>query len=155
LEDIFFWKNNIISLNVRLFHKYNIPKILSFSDASDVACVFFLDGTTAVCHRMWKECESVKSSTWRELKAIHFCLLSFRALIAGSCVKWHADNQGAVRILDVGSPKQDLHAIAIDIFTFCKVNNVSLLPEWVPRDVNVCADEISRMIDYDDWTTTR
>ena len=32
---------------------------------------------------------------------------------------------------------------------------MTLLPEWVPRDVNVLADEISKTVDYDDWTTTR
>ena len=105
LEEIFFWKNNIASLNSRSLSQYNVPKFIYFSDASNVACGGFLDGNSAVCHRMWNESECVKSSTWRELKAIHFCLISFHQLIAGSSVKWHADNQAAVRILEVGSSK--------------------------------------------------
>lgn len=127
---------------------------LSFSDASNAACGGFLFGSGAVCHRMWNENEQVHSSTWRELKAIHCCLLSFRPMIADSLIKWHTDNQAAARILLIGSPNRDLHAIAIDIFTFCKNNNVRLIPEWVSRDLNVHADEISKMIDFDDWKTT-
>ena len=25
---------------------------------------------------------------------------------------------------------------------------------WVPRDANVIADEVSKFVDYDDWTTS-
>jgi len=36
----------------------------------------------------------------------------------------------------------------------CQNNHTRLIPEWVPRDLNVCADNISKTIDYDDWSTT-
>jgi hypothetical protein len=75
-------------------------------------------------------------------------MLSFRALIDGYSVKWHSDNQAAI-------PKPELHAIAVDIFIFCKRNDVSLLPEWISREWNTRADVISKAVDYDDWVTTR
>jgi len=90
----------------------------------------------------------------RELKAIHFALTSFKTLVQGKSVKWHSDNQGAVRIVAVGSPHPELHSIALDIFYFCRTNNVILVPQWVPRELNVSADEISKIVDYDDWYTT-
>jgi len=109
LAEIFFWKNNVINLNLKRLVDYSIPMILSYSDASNVACGAFIDGTNAVCHRMWSESEARKSSTWRELKAIHFSLLAFRSLISDKSIKWHSDSQAAVRILEVGSPKSELH----------------------------------------------
>ena len=47
-----------------------------------------------------------------------------------------------------------MHSIALDIFDFCRTNNVILVPQWVPRELNVSADEISKIVDYDDWYTT-
>jgi len=46
-------------------------------------------------------CEAAKSSTRRELKAVHFALTSLKQLVEGKSVKWHSDNQGAVRIVDI------------------------------------------------------
>ena len=118
LSEIFFWKNNIVSLNSRAILPYKVPRLISYSDASNVACGAFLVGTEEVSHRMWNAREVAKSSRWRELKAIHFALTSFKALVEGKRVKWHSDNQGAVRIVDIGSPNAELHCIAIDIFDF-------------------------------------
>ena len=67
---------------------------------------------------MWSPCEAAKSSAWRELKAIHFALTSFKTLVQGNSVKRHSNNQGAVRIVDVGSPHPELHSIALDIYHF-------------------------------------
>lgn len=33
----------------------------------------------------------------------------------------------------------------------CIANQIQLEPEWVPREENVVADTISRIVDYDDW----
>ena len=154
LAEIFFWKNNVKNLNVKEIFAYDVPLILSYSDASSVACGAFIAGSNAVCHRMWNEFEIKQSSTWRELKAIYFSLLSFRLLLSGKSVKCHSDNQAAVRIIEVGSPNANLHDIAHDIFTFCHVNRVTLTPQWIPRNLNLYADTISKKIDYDDWSTT-
>ena len=155
LSEIFFWKNNIVSLNSRPIVPYQAPFLLSFSDASNVACGAYLVGTEEVSHRMWSSSEAEKSSTWRELKAVHFALTSFKDSVQGKSVKWHSDNQGAVRIVDIGSPKAELHSIALDIFDFCRNFNVRFVSQWVPRELNACADDISNIIDFDDWYTTQ
>ena len=54
------------------------PLLVSYSDACNVACGDFVVGTNEVSHRMWSPCEAAKSSAWRELKAIHFALTSFK-----------------------------------------------------------------------------
>ena len=155
LSEIFFWKNNIVSLNSRPIVPYQVPFLLSFSDASNVACGAYLVGTEEVSHRMWSSSEVEKSSTWRELKAVQFALTSFKDFVQGKSVKWHSDNQGAVRIVDIGSPKAELHSIALDIFDFCRNFNVLFVSQWVPRQLNACADDISNNIDFDDWYTTQ
>ena len=124
---------------------YNAPLLFSYSDASNVACGAFVVGTNEVSHRMWTACEEAKSSTWRELKAIQF---AFKALVRGKCVKWHSDSQGAVRVVEIGSPSAELHSIALDIFYFCRTYNITLIPQWVPRELNACADAISHIVDF-------
>ena len=92
LSEIFFWKNNIVGLNSRNIVPYQAPLLLSFSDASNVACGAYLVGTEEVSHRMWSSSEAEKSSTWRERKAVHFALTSFNNSIQGKSDKWHSDN---------------------------------------------------------------
>ncbi|CAH3032505.1 unnamed protein product, partial [Porites lobata] len=154
LSEIFFWKNNIVSLNTRPILPYNAPLLFSYSDASNVACGAFVVGSNEVSHRMWTACEAAKSPTWRELKAIQFALSAFKASVRGKCVKWHSDSQGAVRVVEIGSPSAELHSIALDIFYFCRTYNITLIPQWVPRELNACADAISHIVDFDDWYTT-
>ena len=74
-------------------------------------CGAYIAGTNNICHCMWSQQEATKSSTWRELKAIHFALMSFKSLVKDKSVKWHSDNQAAVRIVDIGSPNEELHDI--------------------------------------------
>ena len=59
-------------------------------------------------------------------------------------------NQGAAKIVEVGSMKVDLHALAINIFQKCVHKNIRLEVEWIPRTENEQADAISRFIDTDD-----
>ena len=58
----------------------------SVSDASNVVCRAYLGGTEEVSHRMWKSSEAEKSSTWRELKAVHFALTSLKDSVQGKSV---------------------------------------------------------------------
>ena len=71
--------------------------------------------------------------------------------LKGSHVKWFTDNQAAVRIVEVGSMKLELHRMARRIFDIY----VPVLDmQWIPRTLNQQADYISRLIDVDDWQTT-
>ena len=57
--------------------------------------------------------------------------------------------------MEIGSPSAGLHSIALDIFYFCPTYNVTLIPQWLPRElINACADAISHIVDFDDWYTT-
>ena len=115
-----------------------------------MVCCAYLGGNEEVSHRMWKSSEAEKSSTRRELKAVHFALTSFKDSVQGKSVKWHSDNQGAVRIVDVWSPNAELHSIALDIFDFCRNFNVRFASQWVSRELNACADDIGNIIVFED-----
>ena len=91
------------------------------------------------------------SSTWRELKALYYTLQGLQHTAAHKNIKWFMDNRGAVSILRIGSRKRNLHALALDILDTCQQLHCTLHTQWVPRDRNWLADELSRGPDRDDW----
>ena len=44
-----------------------------------------------------------------------------------------------------------LHQLAFQIFSYCLSNNIDLHIQWIPRELNVEADSISKIQDCDDW----
>ena len=106
-----------------------------------------------MCHKTWKPHESSKSSTWRKLTAIFYGLCSFLPILRNKSVFWFSNNQSAVHIAQFGSQKTYLQTIAVDIYSVCLLNGISVTPQWVPRSENVDADAVSKLIDYDDWYT--
>ena len=104
-----------------------------------------------ICHNMWTEEETGKSSTWRELCAIEFALESFCTVLKNSHVKWFTDSQAAAKIVEVRSMRTDLHTLALRIFEICIKHKILLDIQWVPRSEVERADFISRIIDADDW----
>ena len=93
-----------------------------------------------VCHKVWKENESLQSSTWRELSVIKFSLQSFASLLEGSHVKWYTDSQTASKAVEVGSMKFDLNRIARSICSICIQSGFHLEVQWIPRSLNQQAD---------------
>lgn len=77
---------------------------------------------------------------------------SFQELLTGETVTVHVDNLNAARILTVGSSKKHLQEICLDIFKFCLKRNIKLIAQWIPREKNTKADELSKFNDTDDWT---
>lgn len=69
----------------------------------------------------------------------------------GKSVKIYTDNQGVPAIIQKGSMKSDLHTLSIEVYNLCSQKNIDLQVQWIPRELNTEADEISREIDCDDW----
>ena len=65
-------------------------------------------------------------------------------------VSWFTDNQNLVFILNKGSKVPELNFISVDIFRKCMLNGITIEVNWIPRDFKNVADEISKIIDYDD-----
>ena len=66
-------------------------------------------------------------------------------------VKVFSDNQGASKILVAGSRKPHLQCLAVKIFKLSIENNFSSESQWILRDENERADQISKFLDKDYW----
>ena len=151
-KEVFFWKENLNVLNIRLLFEYDSPRILLYSDASHIGCGAWI----AQCGDLkffqnWKSDEIGKSSTWRELKGVALAIEAFSPYLKGKKVTVFTDNTGVEVIMRKGSMKEDLHEIAMHIAEFCKTLPVEVNVKWVPRSDNVEADTLSRLEDFDDW----
>lgn len=78
-----------------------------------------INTVNGISHGMWSHDESVKSSTWRELKAVYRVMCSLLQLLSNHTVKWFTDNQAVCSVVHKGSMKTELQDTAIDIFRIC------------------------------------
>ena len=78
--------------------------------------------STEVCNKQW-DLEHRESSTG-EVSAIFSTLHSFLPLLEGAYEKLFSDSQSACEIIQVGSMRSDLHAIAVEIFDFYASNGI-------------------------------
>ena len=62
-------------------------------------------------------------------------MLSYVAQLKHKRVKIFTDNQGAAKIVAIGSSKINLQALAMDIFNLCLVNSIILEAQWIPRSL--------------------
>ncbi|CAC5368319.1 unnamed protein product [Mytilus coruscus] len=153
IGELMFWRKNVHSLNFKHLSEYKIPSVIMYSDASNFAAGAYsacqLDNT--VFHKMWTDMEKKQNSTWGELKAIESCLDTLKTKLESKIVKWFTDNQNCVRIIQCGSRKQELHSLAMSIFSICLHRSISIDIQWIPRNLNTEADSISKIFDFDDW----
>ena len=151
-DELLFWLDNIDSFNGRQVWRTPSAVRVIYSDASDTGFgSYSVSHGNHIAHGQWSPTESVKSSTWRELKAVTLTLKAFAVELSNHRVRWFTDNQNVAHIIKVGSRKMELQSEAIDIFKLAIQNNIVIEPEWIPREQNEVADYLSRIIDYDDW----
>ena len=67
-------------------------------------------------------------------------------------VVWYTDNQNVARIVNVGSKIPALQRMGLDIHRLSLLASVSIDMEWIPRDLNIIADDISKFVDLDDYS---
>ena len=153
IRELKFWKNNVAKLNgISLWPLSQKPSRIVYSDASNVVCGSFITIENKMFQQNWSDAEKRCSSIYRELTAVYLSLESFAKYVMSQTVAWFTDNQNVVSIIEKESKKSDLQEIALKIFDRCALNAISLEPQWIPRDLNYDADQISRIIDYDDYT---
>ena len=155
-REVEFWKDSFHHCNGRPIWDAD-PKIdvTSYSDASDTGwggggggyCVNVV-GTKV--SGSWSATESRESFTWRELRE-RLVLLSVAEKLSGKTVRHRTDNINVENILKVGSLRPKLHAEAVANYTLCGQHSICLEPEWIPRELNIEADSLSRQVDYDDY----
>ena len=147
-----FWRNRVSDYNAHPFWRAPSAVRVVYSDASDTGFGgYMVEHGPCTAYGQWSPEEAAKSSTWRELTAVYRVLHSMAAKLQDSRVRWFTDNQNVVRILQVGSRKEHLQKVALDVFSLSMNNHIHLEPEWIPRELNERADYLSRIVDYDDW----
>ena len=156
IDELLFWRSNIINLNYRNLSDYSVPSVICYSDASRYACgVVTTKGDLSVFHKMWSADEIDTSSTWRELKSIELYVCTYQDQLQGKAVKCFTDSKNCERIVEVGSTKSDLQELAMSIFSVCRSRSISMDVQWLPRDLNYEADIVSKIYDFDDWGVTK
>lgn len=78
-------------------------------------------------------------------------LEAFAGRLSKVMVIWYSDNQNVESILLDGSRKLDLQALALGAFQICLKYRNSLDARWIPKDLNVRANSISKLVDFDDY----
>ena len=155
LTELNFWLENFDALNSRVLFESKTANRVVFSDASNTGCGgYVVDIRGSVCYRKWIGDEASQSSTWRELMGVLTVLEAIPHVLANKVLKWYSDNQNVIRIIQGGSMKECLQSAALDIYRFTLRNHITLQMEWLPRGQNQVADDISKIIDYDDWQIT-
>lgn len=153
VDELMFWKHNCDRLNKKPIFEYKVPRLLIFSDASGTGCgsIIHSNDDQFICYKNFDSTEISYSSTWRELESIKYALLALKPKTSGNALMVHTDNWAASEIVNVGSNKDHLQKLALEIYYICKEQSINLKVRWIPREVNVVADKISKDIDYDDW----
>ncbi len=67
-------------------------------------------------------------------------------LCIGKFVVVQVDAQNLIGIINRGSNKLAINKLARDLFWFGLVNGLTLSVEWVPREENVFAYELSKLL---------
>ena len=150
IRDLIFWRDNIFELEpvslLGLDSEFYI-----FTDASNTGAAGYIDNLKQIMHKSWSDDEKLKSSTWREVKAIELSILSFARLLKHCTVSFYTDNQNAVTIVHKGSKVPELQSLALSIYDCCRKNDITIFVNWIPREQNEQADMLSRIVDIDDW----
>ena len=154
VSELKFWLHNIDSRNGFTFKPHPTTSKIVFTDASSSGYGGFIAErlNKIICVGKFSEFERETSSTSRELLAVNHVLKSFGPRLSHESIQINIDNLSACHILSVGSSKEHLQSLSIEIFNHCSKYNINLQPRWVPREENDIADYFSKYNDTDDWS---
>ncbi len=99
----------------------------------------------------FSEEESSQSSAYRELLGVHRSLQAMVHLCEGNLVVFQVDAQNLLGVVTGGSQRRRLNGLARELFWFCLERRMTIMIEWVPREENSMADELSKLIIHDDF----
>ncbi len=64
----------------------------------------------------------------------------------GKLVVFQVDAQNLLGIVNHGSPRLNINELVREVFWLCVERDITLKVEWVPREVNALADELSKLL---------
>ena len=153
-RELEFWSSNLRVKNGFTFKFHPTTTKVIFTYASDTGYGGFICEklNKTVCVGKFSPPDQNTSSTFRESLAVKNVLQRFAHFLVGQSIQVNVDNQNASRIISVGSPKDRLQKVALDIFQIAIRNDIIVVPKWIPRDQNTLADNYSRLEDIGDWS---
>ena len=101
------------------------------------------------CFSKW---EAVQSSTYRELLGVSRCLEAMVHMCEGRFVVLQVDAQSLLGIVNRGSPKLNINELARELSLH---HYITISMEWVPREENAFANDISKMLILEDSMLSR
>lgn len=141
--EVLFWRDNFNCSRYPIWSPSPKVEVVTHSDATGDGwggyAVQFSDKTA---RGKWSSAESLKSSTFREVKAIRLVLESYSEEVRGKEVLHRTDNKNAEIVLSVGSRNKELHQEAVAVYKLWRELNMRLSVEWISRDENVEADDM-------------
>lgn len=133
-----------------------LDPIVLHVDASDSGWGGWQEGTRHFdAHEWFTEAEAKTSSTMREMLGVERLLQVCAAHLRNRAVRVFTDSFTTTRVCIKGSPKKCINEVAERIFLFCTARSVRLQVQWVPREENVLADELSKVASPGDWSLAR
>uniref|UniRef100_A0A7M5XJR3 Reverse transcriptase domain-containing protein n=1 Tax=Clytia hemisphaerica TaxID=252671 RepID=A0A7M5XJR3_9CNID len=120
-QELEFWKENLeVTKSFRINTQPEVTKIV-FSDASETGYGGYVVEKLGniIARGNFDRTERQTSSTYRELLAVKYILLSFPKILENENIEWFTDNNNICRIINRGSTKQHLQNLAIEIFNIC------------------------------------
>ncbi|CAI7890318.1 unnamed protein product, partial [Closterium sp. NIES-53] len=156
IHELHFWVEQFDRFNGAPFHHPHHYDAIIQVDASAHSCGATLstfhgtpsNASTGMPDNLWPT-----SSTRCELEGVLWALRTFMDRLRHGHTLVRVDNQGVMFILRKGgSCNNELTLTCKEIITLCTDNAVRLAIEWIPRDQNTCADELSKLQDHDDYT---
>ena len=149
---VLFWKDNVDCSGYPIWSPSPKVEVLCYSDVSGLGLGgFAVQFSYKVARSSWSGADSMKSSSFREVKAIRHVLESYSEELRGKEVLHRTDNKNAEIALSVGSRKKELHQEAVAVYKLCRQWDIRLSVEWVSRDDNVEVDILSRFDDPNDY----
>ena len=67
----------------------------------------------------------------------------------GKFAVFHVDAQSLLGVVNRFSPRLKLNKLARELFWFCLRHRMVIMAEWVPREENSLADELSKLVILD------
>ena len=153
-EELRFWADNLNCVNGYAIKAQHAFTKIVYTDASEHGYGgYILEklGNT-IAQGTFSEGERSQSSTYRELLAVKYVLQSFEQDLKHETILWHSDNMNTAKIINVGSSKNHIQKIALDIYQQCVASDIRIISKWIPREENTLAASISKHNDTDDWS---
>ncbi|CAI7932755.1 unnamed protein product [Closterium sp. NIES-54] len=156
IEELIFWQLHFDQFNGAPFHLSHQFDAVIHVDASahnwGATLTKFTDASYEASASMPSELLPT-SSTQRELEGVLWALETFASHIKSGHVLVRVDNQGVVFILRKGGSSQPWLTLTCQaVIQFCLKNHTRLAIEWIPRELNAHADELSKIQDQDDYS---